>query len=70
MESLIIHSTDKKDLNLLQEPAQKMGLKTHVLNSSEKEDMAIASAIQHNDPTENLSLKDAIAYYQTLDKAE
>jgi len=70
MESIVIHSNNKKDLNLLQTIAQKMGFKTHILTESEKEDMVMAKAIQENDPAENLNLEDAVAYYQTLDKAE
>jgi len=70
MESIVIHSNNKKDLNLLQTIAKKMGFKTHILTESEKEDMVMAKAIQENDPAENLNLEDAVAYYQTLDKAE
>ncbi|MGI4021535.1 MAG: hypothetical protein ACRYFA_08525 [Janthinobacterium lividum] len=70
MESIIIHSSNKKDLDLLQYLAEKMGLKTQVLNQSEKEDIVMMKVIQENDPTENLNLEDAVAYYQTLDKAK
>ncbi len=70
MESIIIHSSNKKDLDLLQYLAQKMGLETQVLSSSVKEDIALMKAIQENDPAENVNIEDAVAYYQTLDKAK
>lgn len=70
MESIIIHSSNKKDLDLLQYLAQKMGLETEVLNQSAKEDIAMIKAIHENDPADNLNLEDALAYYQTLDKAK
>ena len=70
MESIIIHSDSKKDLSLLQQLAEKMGLKTHLLTKSEKEDIALAKAIQKNDATENLVMEDAVDYYKKLGKAE
>jgi len=70
MESIIIHSSNKKDLDLLQYLAQKMGLETQVLSQSAKEDIAMMKAIHENDLAENLNLEDALAYYQTLDKAK
>ncbi len=70
MESIIIHSNNKKDLDLLQSLAQKMGLETQVLSQSVKEDIAMMKAIDENDPAENLNLEDALTYYQTLDKAK
>ncbi|MVN22122.1 hypothetical protein [Mucilaginibacter arboris] len=70
MESIVIHPNNKKDLDLLQYLAQKMGLETHILTESEKEDFALMKAMQENDPAENLSLEDATAYYQTLEKAK
>lgn len=70
MESIIIHSDSKKDLNLLQQLAEKMGLKTHLLTQSEKDDLALANAIQQNNSSENLLMDDALAYYKKLDKAK
>lgn len=70
MESIITHSSNKKDLDLLQYLAEKMGLETQILNQSEKEDIAMMKAIHENDPAENLNLEDALAYYQTLDKVK
>ncbi len=70
MESIIIHSSNKKDLDLLQSLAQKMGLETQVLSQSAKKDIAMMKAIDENDPAENLNLEDALTYYQTLDKAK
>ncbi|RYE21231.1 MAG: hypothetical protein EOP42_26200 [Sphingobacteriaceae bacterium] len=70
MESIIIHSSNKKDLDLLQYLAQEMGLETQILSSFVKEDIALMKAIQENDPAENLNVEDALAYYQTLDKAK
>ncbi len=70
MESIIIQSDSKKDLSLLQQLAEKMGLKTHVLTQSEKEDIAISKAINKNSPSESLMMEDAVKYYKKLDKAE
>lgn len=70
MESIIIYSSNKKDLDLFQHLAQKMGLETQVLSPSEKEGLAMMKAIHENDPAENLNLEDAVAYYQTLEKAK
>ena len=47
-----------------------MGLETQFLSQSAKEDIAMMKAIHENDPAENLNLEDALAYYQTLDKAK
>lgn len=70
MDSIVIHPNNKKDLDLLQYLAQKMGLETQVLSQSKKEDIALMKAIHENDAAENLNLEDAVAYYQTLDKAK
>lgn len=70
MESIVIHPNNKKDLDLLQYLAQKMGLETQILSQSEKEDIALMKAIHENDPAENLNLEDAVAYYQTLNKTK
>jgi len=70
MESIVIHPNNKKDLDLLQYLAQKMGLENCILTESDKEDIALIKAMQENNPTENLTPEDAIAYYRTLDKAD
>ncbi len=70
MESIIIHSNSKKDLNLLQQLAEKMGLEAHLLTRAEKENLAFAKCIQANNPAENLMMEDAVAYYNKLNKAD
>ena len=43
---------------------------TQLLTQSEQEDRVLLIKIQENDPTENLNLEGAIAYYQSLNKAK
>ena len=68
MGSIIIHTSDPKDLTLFQLLALKMGLKAQILTESDKEDFVLAKAIEENDPQDHLILEDAIAYYKSLDK--
>ena len=43
---------------------------TQVLTQGEQEDRVLLTKMQESDSTENLSLEDAIAYYQSLNKAK
>ena len=43
---------------------------TQFLKQNEQEDNFLLVKLQENDPTENLTLEDAIAYYQSLTKAK
>jgi hypothetical protein len=46
MESAILSGKSKKDLLLLVELAEKLGIKARLLNNDEKEDLVIGKAIQ------------------------
>lgn len=46
MESAIITGNSKKDLKLLLELAEKLGIKARLLSSEEMEDFALGNAIQ------------------------
>ena len=70
MASIIIHTSNDRDLSLLQELAQRMGFKSQVLNVSQKEDLALAEAIEENNPDEVLSFNDAKEYYNSLNKVK
>ena len=70
MASIIIHSDNQKDLTLLQELAQKMGLKVQILTDSDKEDFILAKSIKENNPADQLSFAEAEAYYQMLNKSD
>ena len=69
MAGIIIHTTNKKDLSLLQHLADKMGLKANVFEDSE-EDNIIGKAIQENDPSDLLALKEAKEYYESLKQSD
>lgn len=45
MESLVISSADHKELELLKQLAEKMGLKAHLLSEEEKEDLGLLNAM-------------------------
>lgn len=70
MESILIHTENSEELNLIKQIAQKMGFKSEILSNSDKEDLGLAKAIEENSGAESLSLNDAITYYQSLDKAK
>ncbi len=63
MGTIIIHTTNKKDVSLLQELAHKMGFKSEILTGSDREDYGMAKAIEENDPSDKLSLEEAREYY-------
>ena len=68
MESILIHTDNKEELKLIKAIASKMGFKSEILSKSDKEDIGLAYAIEENNPSENLSLQEAIEYYNTLPK--
>ena len=46
METLLLQSNSKKDMALLQQLAEKIGLKTHKLSLDDIEDFGLAYAIK------------------------
>ncbi|MGE6220761.1 hypothetical protein ACQKCH_13115 [Nubsella zeaxanthinifaciens] len=68
MASIIIHTDNKKDISLLKELAEKMGLSSHILTKEEKEDVNFAELMKQNDAKDNLFKEDAIAYYRNIRK--
>lgn len=68
--SIIIHTNNLKDLSFLQELAHKMGLQSEILTDVDKEDLALAQAIQENDPADQLKVEEAMAYYESLKKSQ
>ncbi|WP_113661784.1 hypothetical protein [Pedobacter nanyangensis] len=68
MASIIIHTDNKKDISLLKELAEKMGLSSHILTKEEKEDVNFAELMKQNEEKDNLLKEDAAAYYRTLKK--
>jgi len=68
MASIIIHTDNKKDISLLKELAEKMGLSSQILSKEEKEDVNFAELMKQNDGKDNLLKEDAIAYYHTIRK--
>lgn len=70
MESILIHTDNKAELKLLKEIASKMGFKSEVLSSSDKEDIGLAKAIEENNPSDLMTFEEGMAYYRTLKKAD
>lgn len=70
MESIVIYTNNKEELNLLREIAEKMGFKSQIISDSDKEDLGLSKAIQENSDTEGLTFNEAIEYYKILDKAK
>jgi hypothetical protein len=68
MASIIINANSKKDISLLKELSEKMGLTSHILTKEEKEDVNFAEAMKENTTSDNLLKEDAIAYYKSLNK--
>jgi len=68
MASIIIHANSKKDISLLKELSEKMGLSSHILSKEEKEDVNFAEAMKENISEDNLLREDAVAYYKSLKK--
>lgn len=70
MESILIHTDSKEELNLLKKIAAKMGFKSEVLSAEDKEDIGLAKAIKENNPKDTMSFEEGMAYYNKLDKAD
>ncbi|GAB1463956.1 hypothetical protein [Pedobacter sp.] len=68
MASIIIHTDNKKDISLLKELAEKMGLSSHILSKEEKEDVNFAELMKQNNETDNMLKEDALEYYRNLKK--
>ena len=68
MASIIIHANSKKDISLLKELSEKMGLSSHILSKEEKEDVNFAEVLKENILEDNLLREDAVAYYKSLKK--
>lgn len=68
MESIVIHTESKEEINLLKEIAKKMGFKSEILSISDKEDIGLMKAIDENQGIEALSFNEAMKYYKSLDK--
>ena len=68
MASIIIHTDNKKDISLLKELAEKMGLSSHILSKKEKEDVNLAELMKQNNTEDNLLKEDALAYYSAIKK--
>ena len=66
--SIIIHTHNKKELAILEELANKMGLSAQILSQSDKEDVALAEVMNKNQAVDSLQLNEAIEYYKTLSK--
>lgn len=66
MASIIINTDSKKDISLLKELAEKMGLSSHILSKEEKEDINFAELMKQNDVQDNLLKEDALTYYRNL----
>jgi hypothetical protein len=46
METLLLQSESKKDMKMMADLAQKIGLKAYLLNKNDMEDMALAEAMK------------------------
>ena len=68
MTSIIIHAENKRDISLLKELSEKMGLTAHILTDNEKEDINLGRAIDENAENENMVHEEAVAYYRSLKK--
>lgn len=68
MASIIIHTDNKKDISVLKELAEKMGLSSHILSKEEKEDINFGELMKQNDVKDNLLEEEALTYYRNLKK--
>ena len=58
MESAILSTESKKDLQLLIELAEKIGIKARILNKEEAEDFSIGKAIEEGRTGEMIDTED------------
>jgi len=60
MKTLIIEGSDISNLKLIIELAQKLNFKTHVLNSEEREDLALGNAMVQEETGEYITSDDLL----------
>lgn len=60
MESIVISSDNKKDLQLVQQLVKKMGLRSRYLTSADIEDYGLLAAMLESDRKETVSKEDVI----------
>ena len=65
MNTVILHSKSRNDLNLLLEIAKKFGIKAKILTESEVEDLGLGNAIKEGKTGEFI---DTELYLKTLRK--
>jgi hypothetical protein len=65
MNTVILHSKSRNDLNLLLEIAKKFGIKAKILTESEVEDLGLGNAIKEGKTGEFI---DTESYLKTLRK--
>ena len=70
MESILIHTENKEELNLLKKIASKMGFKSEILSRDDKEDIGLGKGIEENNSIDSMSFAEGMSYYKTLDKAD
>jgi glycerol-3-phosphate O-acyltransferase len=60
MESIVISSDNKKDLQLVQQLVKKMGLRSRYLTAADIEDYGLLAAMLEADRKETVSKEDVI----------
>jgi hypothetical protein len=60
MKTIIIEGSDISNLKLIIELAQKLNFKTHVLNSEEREDLALGNAMVQEETGEYITSDDLL----------
>jgi hypothetical protein len=60
MKTLIIEGSDISNLKLIIELAQKLNFKTHILNSEEREDLALGTAMVQEETGEYITSDDLL----------
>lgn len=60
METIMINSEKKSDLNLLLSLAKKLGMNTHILTRTEVEDWQLARKIEAGMKTSDVSRKEVM----------
>jgi hypothetical protein len=60
MKTIIIEGSDISNMKLILELAQKLNFKTHVLNSEEREDLALGNAMVQEETGEYITSDDLL----------
>lgn len=60
MKTIIIEGSDISNMKLIIELAQKLNFKTHVLNSEEREDLALGNAMVQEETGEYITSDDLL----------